>query len=162
MSVSFPLKEKAEVRAATCSPLMRERSLRSSSERPSEKYSCALSPLMLTNGSTAMEWGGGAKAAGAAGENVALDVARGSAGFEVHGLLINTYARGARASTATPTGRARRNFESARVGSGIGDEPEAALAGDLAVVGGSGDSRRLIRATNSGGASPPGNPVHCT
>src|ERR1700741_4380723 len=37
--------------------------LSSSSVSPSEKYSCSLSPLKLTNGSTAMECGGGLKAA---------------------------------------------------------------------------------------------------
>src|ERR1700730_16823532 len=66
MSVSFPLKEKAEVRAATCSSLMRARELSVSSVSPSEKYSCSLSPLIFTTGSTAIEGGGGAKAAGAA------------------------------------------------------------------------------------------------
>ena len=44
---------------------MRARELSNSSDRPSEKYSCSLSPLMFTNGSTAMECGGGPKAAGA-------------------------------------------------------------------------------------------------
>src|ERR1700730_18886738 len=62
MSVSLPLNEKADVRAATCSSLIRERELSSSSVSPSEKYSCSLSPLMFTNGNTAMECGGGAKA----------------------------------------------------------------------------------------------------
>ena len=49
------------MRAATCSPLIRESELRSSSVSPSEKYSCSLSPLMFTNGSTAIECGGGLK-----------------------------------------------------------------------------------------------------
>src|SRR3984885_10144994 len=61
MSVSLPLKEKAEVWAATWSSLISARELSSSSVRPSEKYSCSLSPLMFTNGSTAIEWTGGAK-----------------------------------------------------------------------------------------------------
>ena len=63
MSVSLSLKENAEVRAATWSSLISARELSSSSVSPSEKYSCALSPLMLTKGRTAIEWGGGAKAA---------------------------------------------------------------------------------------------------
>src|ERR1700722_19220739 len=62
MSVSLPLNENAEVRAATWSSLTSVRELSSSSVSPSEKYSCSLSPLMLTNGSTAIECGGGAKA----------------------------------------------------------------------------------------------------
>src|SRR5215471_10535222 len=57
-----PWNEKDEVRAATCSSLMRERELSSSSVRPSEKYSWLASPLMFTNGSTAIECGGGLKA----------------------------------------------------------------------------------------------------
>src|SRR5580658_3902742 len=64
-SAFSPLKEKDEVLAATCSSLMRARELSNSSVRPSEKYSCSLSPLMFTNGSTAIECGGGRKAAGA-------------------------------------------------------------------------------------------------
>src|ERR1700683_4046286 len=61
-STFSPLNEKDEVRAATCSSLTSVRELSSSSVSPSEKYSCSLSPLMLTNGSTAIECGGGAKA----------------------------------------------------------------------------------------------------
>ncbi len=59
----FPLKAKADVRAATRRPETLERRFKSSSERPSEKYSCSLSELMLTSGSTAMD--GPASAAGA-------------------------------------------------------------------------------------------------
>src|SRR5215831_20593503 len=59
------LNEKDEVRAATCSSLISARELSSSSVNPSEKYSCSLSPLRFTNGSTAMECGGGLKAAAA-------------------------------------------------------------------------------------------------
>src|SRR5438552_1756080 len=40
---------------------MRARELRSSSVSPSEKYSCFGSPLIFTNGSTAIECSGGAK-----------------------------------------------------------------------------------------------------
>ena len=53
------------MRAATCSYVDLERvSWSSSSVSPSEKYSCSLSPLRFTNGSTARECGGGAKAVG--------------------------------------------------------------------------------------------------
>src|SRR6516164_2104510 len=83
ISVSLPLNEKADVRAATCSSLMRERSLSSSSESPSEKYSCSLSPLMFTKGSTAIECGGGLKAAAVAG--AAATVCAGSAAGGVGG-----------------------------------------------------------------------------
>jgi hypothetical protein len=58
MSVSLPLKENADVRAATCSSLISLSELSSSSVSPSEKYSCSLSPLRFTNGSTAIECGG--------------------------------------------------------------------------------------------------------
>jgi hypothetical protein len=58
-----PLNENAEVRAATCSPSISESELSSSSVSPSEKYSWSLSPLMFSNGSTAIECGGGLKAA---------------------------------------------------------------------------------------------------
>ena len=51
----FPLNWKEEVRAATRSPGILARSLSSSSARPSEKYSCSLSELMFTKGSTAIE-----------------------------------------------------------------------------------------------------------
>src|SRR5262249_35879084 len=56
------LNEKDEVAAATSIPSMCVSELSSSSVSPSEKYSCSLSPLKLTNGSTAMECEDGAKA----------------------------------------------------------------------------------------------------
>src|SRR5215469_7107512 len=93
MSASFPLNEKDDVRAETCSSVMRASELRISSVSPSEKYSCSLSPLIFTNGSTATECGGGLRAAGSvAGDDVALDVAGSAAGFEIHGLLMSRYA----------------------------------------------------------------------
>src|SRR6516164_9820328 len=85
MSGCSPWKENDDVRAATCSSLMRARELRISSVSPSEKYSCSLSPLMFTNGSTAIECGGGAKVA-----------ADGIRRFE-----IQKYAGAARTATAT-------------------------------------------------------------
>ena len=61
------------MRAATCSSLISASELSSSSVSPSEKYSCSLSPLRFTNGSTAIECGGGLKAAAAPGSAVARD-----------------------------------------------------------------------------------------
>jgi hypothetical protein len=51
----FPLKENADVRAATRRPASWVSALMMSSEMPSEKYSFSGSPLMLANGSTAIE-----------------------------------------------------------------------------------------------------------
>src|SRR3982751_1933251 len=48
------LNEKADVRAATCSPCTCARRLSSSSVTPSDRYSFVGSPLMLTKGSTAI------------------------------------------------------------------------------------------------------------
>jgi hypothetical protein len=59
-----PFIEKEEVRPITRSPSTWASALRISSAIPSEKYSCSLSELRLTNGSTAME--GMAGAAGTA------------------------------------------------------------------------------------------------
>src|SRR4051794_22305309 len=58
----LPLKENDEVRAATRRLEVLARSLRISSESPSPRYSFAGSPLMLTNGITATDSGGGAVA----------------------------------------------------------------------------------------------------
>jgi hypothetical protein len=44
---------------------------------------------MFTNGNTAMECGGGEKAAGGVGDDVTLDVGKDAAGFEIHGLLTS-------------------------------------------------------------------------
>src|SRR5262245_7233487 len=51
----FPLKENDDVRPATLSSGILTSELSSSSVRPSEKYSCSASELMLTKGSTASE-----------------------------------------------------------------------------------------------------------
>src|SRR5215469_5438333 len=67
------LNEKDEVRAATCSPSISASELSNSSVSPSEKYSCSLSPLKLTNGSTAMECGGGEKTTALVGGGLAGD-----------------------------------------------------------------------------------------
>jgi hypothetical protein len=55
MSTVLPLKVKLELRAITNNHLNRERAVMISSTIPSAKYSCSGSPLMFSNGSTAME-----------------------------------------------------------------------------------------------------------
>src|SRR5579863_3815203 len=136
MSVSLPLNENAEVRAATCNSLISASELSSSSVSPSEKYSCSLSPLRFTNGSTAIECGGGAKA-----------VADGVKCFE-----IQKYADAAKTTTATIASSTGFDRQVARTGSLIaGVAPDTALNGDS-----SGDSRRFIRSTKAGGVSPAG------
>src|SRR6516165_11763175 len=62
-----PWNENDEVRAATCSSLMRDSELSSSSVSPSLKYAWLASPLIFTKGNTAIECGGGAKATGGGG-----------------------------------------------------------------------------------------------
>jgi hypothetical protein len=57
------LNENDDVRAATCNPSISAREFSNSSVSPSEKYSCSLSPLRFTNGSTAIECAGGANTA---------------------------------------------------------------------------------------------------
>src|SRR5579872_4387031 len=138
------LNEKEEVRAATCSPSISASELRSSSVSPSEKYCCSLSPLKFTNGSTATECGGGAKAAADG----------------VKCLEIQKYAGAAKTTTAMATIATSGGFDrrDARTGSLI-----AAVAPDPALIGdSSGDSRRFIRSTKLGGVSPAGRRVHCT
>ena len=148
MSVFVPLNENAEVRAATCSPLIAASELRSSSVSPSEKYSCSLSPLMFANGSTAIECGGGLKARWTLRATC----------FGIQNLSSETkYASVAtrRQSIASGTG-----FDLREARTGVlspGAAPDTAFNGD-----GSGDSRRLIRSTKAGGVSPPGRRVHCT
>src|SRR5271156_4233210 len=102
MSVSLPLNENAEVRAATCSSLISASELSSSSVSPSEKYSCSLSPLRFTNGNTAIECGGGLKL-GAAGSAVALDAMSPAAApecLETQSLSATRNANAAETTTA--------------------------------------------------------------
>ena len=75
MSASLSLNEKLEVRAMTRSCGTCASRFSSSSERPSEKYSCSWSELMLTNGSTAMELSLATTAAGAIGADGAATLA---------------------------------------------------------------------------------------
>src|SRR5580658_6162944 len=149
-SMSFPWKEKADVRAATCSPLISAKELRTSSVSPSEKYSCSLSPLMLMNGSTATERGGGLKEA-----TPAATVGDDAGCFRIQALSM------ARNATA-----AKINAASARSAPFFCDQttctdvrlvplaPGGGLGDGRIVVDASGDSRRLTRSTNAGGVSP--------
>src|SRR5579863_1206580 len=150
-SISFPWKEKADVRAATCSPLISARELRSSSVSPSEKYSCSLSPLILMNGSTATERGGGLKP-----PTPAATVGDDAAGFRVQALSMARYATAAKINAASAssapffcdqtTRTEVRLVSLARAGWGLAD--------GRIVVDASGDSRRLTRSTNAGDVSP--------
>src|SRR5437879_2671162 len=126
MSASFPLNEKADVRAETCSSLMRAREFSTSSVNPSEKYSCSLSPLMFTNGNTAIECGGGeksgaatlAEAVGGFGDDVGC--------LEIQNLSIAKYARAPRTNTATPESSAgvdRQNAATRSLVSGVAADP---------------------------------------
>src|SRR4029077_1340883 len=117
MSGCSPWNEKDEVRAATCSSLIRESELSSSSVSPSEKYSCSLSPLRFTNGSTAIECGGGLNA-------------RGGAGLVIQGFWTNTYAATAARATMTPS---HADFKRK-------DFPEVAAAGPRVRMGDGEDS----------------------
>src|ERR1700741_456427 len=102
---------------------------------------------MFTNGSTAIECGGGLKAGGGAtGDDVAFDVARAGAGFEIHGLLMTRDASAAGTRSATVTQRARLKGAERPVVRGIGGLPEMGPAGNRAVVGASGDSSLFMRA----------------
>src|SRR6516225_10225968 len=131
MSVFVPLKENAEVRAATCSSWISAMELSSSSASPSERYSCSLSPLMFTKGSTAIECGGGAKAAA----------------DRVQCFEIQKYTGAAEMITAAIASRNGFHRRDGGTRSPIpGAALETALNGDS-----SGDSRRLIRSTKAGG-----------
>src|SRR5215510_8522083 len=55
MSTGLPLKVKLEFRAITNNHLNRESAVVISSTIPSAKYSCSGSPLMFSNGNTAIE-----------------------------------------------------------------------------------------------------------
>src|ERR1700719_4184801 len=119
------LNEKDEVRAATCSPSISARELSSSSVSPSEKYSCSLSPLRFTNGSTAIECGGGLKAVGGAPARAAVS---GVACLGAQNLLARKYASAARTTAASRTGF---DLREARIGSLIaGASPDTALTGE--------------------------------
>src|SRR4029077_4904178 len=101
MSGCAPWNENDEVRAATCSSLIWDREFSSSSVSPSEKYSWLGSPLMFTNGSTAIECGGGVNATGVSADAGCL---AGSVGFAIQGFPTRRYAAPA-ASTARSAGQ---------------------------------------------------------
>src|SRR5215471_18138910 len=135
------LNENDEVRAATWSPSISAIELSNSSVSPSEKYSCSLSPLKFTNGSTAIECGGGAKATETA------------ECFE-----IQKYVAAAKMSSAATASSNGFHCRDAGTRSPIpGVALDTALNGDS-----SDDSRCLMRSTNARGAWPPGRRVHCT
>src|SRR5207302_5518191 len=120
------LNENEEVRAATCNPLISASELSSSSVSPSEKYSCSLSPLRFTNGSTAIECGGGLKA-----------VPDGVKCFE-----IQKYPGPAKTTTTTIASSTGLDRQVARTGSlSPGAAPDTALNSDS-----SGDNRQIGRA----------------
>src|SRR5215469_14817571 len=162
MSGCSPWNEKDEVRAATCSSLMRARELSSSSVSPSEKYSCSLSPLIFTNGSTAIECCGGVNAAAVAETSVAVwlgsaaDVVGGGECLETQSLSTAMYAS-ATASTAIvihSPGFDPRGGRGDVVDAGAVVAPAEAAASSSGEA--SGTNSRLIRSTNVGGVSPPG------
>ncbi|GBF30976.1 hypothetical protein MnTg04_00928 [bacterium MnTg04] len=57
-SLFSPLNWNDDVRPATLSPGILARTFSNSSDRPSEKYSLSIFPLMLTNGNTAIDFSG--------------------------------------------------------------------------------------------------------
>src|SRR5580693_189003 len=115
---------------------MRARELSSSSVIPSEKYSWLGSPLRLPNGSTAIECGGGAKAAAAGVEC-----------FEIPNLSVTKYA--SVAMTAASASSKALDLQAVRSGClSPGVATDTALNADNP-----GDSRRCIRSTKAGGVS---------
>src|SRR6516225_11506530 len=162
-----PWNEKEDVRAATCNSLMRDSELRSSSVSPSEKYSWSLSPLMLMNGSTAMECGGGLKAAAAAGAAPVLEAVLCEAvlACECCGrqkLSAMRYASPA-ATNALMTHSTAFDGQfgcSDRLAARATVDPDG--VGAAARAGASGTRSFCIRSTNDGAVSPPGKRVHCT
>src|SRR6202035_4198562 len=113
---------------------------------------------MFTNGSTAIECGGGLNAAAAAGAGAASGVAC----FETQNLLATMYARAANATTATIASRSGLAHWDARIGFLTAAMAlDMVLAGSRVAAGASGDSSRRTRSTNAGGVSPAGRRVHC-
>src|SRR6266481_654711 len=114
---------------------MRARELSNSSDRPSEKYSCSLSPLMFTNGKTAMECGGGAKAAGAALAGAAGGVSD-AWYFENQNLSMPKEASAAATTTARTKGSARFDRQSVATRSLVGSvAADPGAAGEVIVIG---------------------------
>src|SRR5580700_6968905 len=138
---------------------MRAKELSNSSVIPSEKYSWLASPLRFTNGSTAIECGGGSKAAVAPGSAVARDAVFPA---DVPGCLKTQDLPATRNASATKTTTTTITtgvgLRRARTGSLIARAaPDTALRAESC-----GDNRRFIRSTKAGGVSPPGRRVHCT
>src|SRR5580704_19186273 len=162
ISTSLPLKEKDDVRAATCRSFRRDSESSSSSLMPSEKYSCSLSPLMFTKGSTAIEYGGGVNVGAVVSTLDAVpEEAEGAAMcFEIQNLSKTKYAS-ARITTVPITATAKFAPRAAQpirlIAGAAADSP---LAGARMAIDVSGDSRRCTRSTKAGGVSPPGRRVH--
>ncbi len=157
-SVSFPWKEKADVRAATCSPLISARELRISSVRPSEKYSCSLSPLKLMNGRTATECAGGVKAA-----TSAATVGDDAESFPIQPLSMAKYATAEKSNTATASDSPLVSDPKARPDvRSVPPDPAWGLVDGGIFAGVSDDNRRLMRSTKAEVVSPAGRRVHCT
>src|SRR5580658_2546669 len=135
MSGCSPWNEKEEVRAATWSSLIRESAFSTSSVSPSEKYSCSLSPLMFTNGSTAIECGGGIKGAGAA---VPTTARVGMTAFDAQRLSIARYVRAPTTAITVQVSSVRGDHQDGAcwpVGRAVADDP------DVMSFGMSGDRR---------------------
>jgi hypothetical protein len=109
---------------------------------------------MFTNGSTAMECGGGEKAAVLVEAVVAgaVNVGDGLGCLEIQNLVTTEYARANTSSAITARG-AGFNHQNERMGSPLASVvPEAVLVGDGLLVDAfaSGDSNRRTRSTKAG------------
>src|SRR5215468_6672657 len=118
---------------------------------------------MLTNGSTAMECGGGVKAAGAALAGATGGVGGDARCLEIQNLSATKYASTAR--TATVTHSPRFDHESPRIGRrvlSVASDTEDAVGCAVGARSCAGDRRRHTRSAKAGGVSPAGRRVHCT
>ena len=118
--VAVPLYVNDELRAITARFDSCDRSVMMSSEIPSLKYSCSGSPLMFSNGSTAMD---GLSGSGKAMRSTDAGSSRGAHGSNHHASAPSaTTATAARTLTATPRPRARAGAGLDASGGGI-DSP---------------------------------------
>ena len=109
MSTCLPLKEKQEVREATCNPGTLERAPMISSVIPSLKYSFSGSALMLARGSTAMALAAGALLGASGGVRWAAPFGRStSAKWAAVGKRSTAARASARVTTSSsPSGTSR-------------------------------------------------------
>jgi len=128
--------------------------------QPSEKYSCSLSPLKLTNGSTAIECGGGLKTTGA---GAALGLDDDSTGFEIQSLSMTKYAIAPKTTaTVAPSSHC---FDRRAAWTGACGSPtarELALAATPGGIEALPDNKPRIRSTKGRPVAPAGRRVHCT